>query len=168
MKKFAYQLYACGGKGFPQNITVRDRTYQLEKILWCQKFVGQGKGIPVGAEELYQNEFMDSWKLPEQVNREGRKNRKKTLAGSGKDDEVQPCVQRIRDAAAGVRVPTLAPKAIVNRLRAVEADGNREAPVAGKSAAHLSRQKRPIRIDQYLSVAQFRGVIEQGEQTVPK
>ncbi len=33
MKKFAYQLYACGRKGFPRNITVRDRTYQLEKIL---------------------------------------------------------------------------------------------------------------------------------------
>jgi len=33
MKKFAYQLYACGKKVFPQNITVHDRTYQLEKIL---------------------------------------------------------------------------------------------------------------------------------------
>ena len=33
MKKFAYQLYACGRKGFPQNITVRDHTYQLDKVL---------------------------------------------------------------------------------------------------------------------------------------
>jgi RIO-like serine/threonine protein kinase len=33
MKKFAYQLYACGKKELPRNITVHDRNYQLEKIL---------------------------------------------------------------------------------------------------------------------------------------
>jgi len=32
MKKFAYQLYACGKKGFPQNITVCGCTYKLDKI----------------------------------------------------------------------------------------------------------------------------------------
>jgi hypothetical protein len=33
MKKFAYQLYACGKKGLPRNIIVRDCAYQLDKIL---------------------------------------------------------------------------------------------------------------------------------------
>lgn len=40
MKKFAYQLYACGRKGFPQNITVQERTYQLDKILKHDFFAG--------------------------------------------------------------------------------------------------------------------------------
>lgn len=33
MKKFAYQFYACGRKGFPQNITVCDCSYQLQRTL---------------------------------------------------------------------------------------------------------------------------------------
>lgn len=33
MKNFTYQLYACGRKGLPQNIFVRDCAYQLQKAL---------------------------------------------------------------------------------------------------------------------------------------